>query len=101
MINPTFIYEPSFALSETLFAIIAMMLTLAPLLNIIELAHKKMTVVRDLIGPVSYTGLTTHETNPNQRSPERRNSGCYGRWPATIRSGHRNTLPGTEKGQRL
>ena len=101
MINPAFIYEPNLALSETLIATIAMMLTLAPLLNIIELAHKKMTIVRDLFGSVSYTGLITHETNPYQCSPERRNSGCHGRWPATLRSGHRNTLAGTEKGQRL
>ena len=41
MINPAFIYEPNLALSETIIAILAMMLTLAPLLNIIELAHKK------------------------------------------------------------
>ena len=60
MINPVTIYEPYFALSTAFIVITAMMFTLAPLLNKIELAHKKMTIVRDLFRPDSYTGLNTH-----------------------------------------
>ena len=47
------------------------------------------------------SGLHSNEANFNQRSPKRGDARCDGRWPATLRSGHRNTLPGTEKVQRL
>jgi hypothetical protein len=103
MINPVHIYEPCIAVAEVVIAIVAMMLLFAPLLKQkeVEQSHNKLTAVRNLFRPVLFTGLTTHETNPYQCSPERRNPGCYGRWPATLRSGHRNTFSGTEKGQCL
>jgi hypothetical protein len=103
MIIPTYINEASIAVSQVFTAFVALMVLFAPLIKQkeIEQSHKKTTAVRDLFRPDKLTGLTTHETYPYQCSPERRNPGCYGRWPAALRSGHRNTFPGTEKGQRL
>jgi len=47
------------------------------------------------------TGLTANEKNSYQRSPERRSSSGHGRWSATLRSGRRSPVTGTEKIQRL
>ncbi len=38
------------------------------------------------------SGLHSNETNFNQRSPERGDTRCNGRWPATLRSGYRSIL---------
>ena len=50
-------------------------------------------------GPI--TGLTAHEKNTYQCSPERGSTCGHGRWSATLRSGRRSPIPRTEKIQRL
>jgi hypothetical protein len=47
------------------------------------------------------TGLTAHEKNTYQCSPERGSTCGHGRWSATLRSGRRSPIPRTEKIQRL
>jgi hypothetical protein len=104
MIFPTLIHEIFISLSDAI-----VLLTIALFSSPFVYGHSKSTAIRGAIldlsanrrGSELITGSTAHEKNSYQCSPERRNSGCDGRWPATLRSGHRNTLPRTEKGQRL
>jgi hypothetical protein len=49
----------------------------------------------------STSGLMKNEKNFNQCDSERRDSRSDGRWPATLRSGCRNSFTGTKEGQRL
>ena len=51
------------------------------------------------VGPI--TGLTANEENSYQCSPERGSTRGHGRWSATLRSGRRSPITGTEKIQRI
>ena len=47
------------------------------------------------------SGLHSNETNFNQRSPERGDARCDGRWPATLRSGYRSIHSRAKESQHL
>ena len=47
------------------------------------------------------TGLTANEKNSYQCGPERGSTRGHGRWSATLRSGRRSPITGTEKIQRI
>ena len=50
-------------------------------------------------GPI--TGSTENEKNTYQCAPERGSTCGHGRWSATLRSGRRSPVSGTEKIQRI
>ena len=72
-------------------------------------AHKQQPAY--VVSPVNFglphsecqsnSGLHSNETNFNQRSPERGDARCDGRWPATLRSGYRSILTRKKESQHI